>query len=72
MKDDSKRELVLPNHEFNRSKKVISRYTNLKWNFMEFGVKYACLNSKFLVWKYYLTKLLVESNLEETKRPFFT
>ena len=30
------RELVLPNHEFNRDKKVISRWKNLKWNYMEF------------------------------------
>ena len=57
--DDTKRELVLPNHEFNRAKKVISRCKNLKWNFMEFSVKYNCLNTQFLVWKYYLNKLLV-------------
>ena len=46
MHDDKKRELVLPNHEFNRDRKVISRSINLKWNFMEFGVKYQCLNDK--------------------------
>lgn len=70
--DDTKRELVLPNHEFNRAKKVISRSINLKWNYMEFGIKYRCLLSKYLVWKYYLTKLLVEQNLNETQKPYFT
>lgn len=60
MKDDQRRELVLPNHEFNRAKKVISRCINLKWNYMEFAVKFECLNNKYLVWRYYLTKLLVE------------
>jgi hypothetical protein len=72
MGDEGKKELVLPNHEFNRDKKVISRCKNLKWNYMEFGVRYLCLNSKYLVWKYYLTKLLIENNLDETVRPFFT
>ena len=66
MLDETKKELVLPNHEFNRVKRVISRSVNLKWNYMEFCVKYNCLNSKYLVWKYYLTKLLVEINLPET------
>lgn len=56
----SSKELVLPNHEFNRDKKVISRWKNLKWNYMEFQVNYGCLSSKYLVWRYYLTKLLVD------------
>ena len=70
--DGTKRELVLPNHEFNRNKKVISRCVNLKWNFMEFGVKYECLKHKYLVGKYYLTKLLIDTNIEETQRPHFS
>lgn len=68
----NKRELILPNHEFNRQKKVISRCINLKWNYMEFSVKYICLNHKYLVWKYYLTKLLDEKSLDEREAPFFT
>lgn len=39
---------------------------------MEFSVKYGCLNSQFLVWKYYLNKLLIEKDLDETQRPYFT
>ena len=42
--DGQKRELVLPNHEFSRENKVISKSTNLKWNYMEFRVKHTCLN----------------------------
>ena len=63
---------MLPNHEFNIEKKVISKCKNLKWNYEEFEVDYQCLKPKYLVWKYYLTKLLNEENLEETKRPYFT
>ena len=68
----TRKELVLPNHEFNREKRVISRSTNLKWNFMEFQIKYQCLKQQCLVWKYYLNKLLVEKNLQETQKPYFT
>ena len=39
---------------------------------MEFHVKYACLNHKYLVWKYYLTKLLEDKLLDERKRPYLT
>jgi hypothetical protein len=36
LKNKDKKELVLPNHEFNRNKEVISKCNNLKWNYMEF------------------------------------
>jgi len=70
--DGNQKELILPNHEFNRQKKVISRSINLKWNYSEFQVKHTCLSQKYLVWKYYLTKLLQEKNLDEKQRPYFT
>lgn len=35
-------------------------------------MEYESLKHKFLVWKYYLDKLLVETDLSETQRPFFT
>jgi hypothetical protein len=39
---------------------------------MEFSVKYACLNCKYLVWKYYLANLLKETDLTEREKPKFT
>jgi len=64
--------LLLPCHEFNKDRIVITRCRNLKWNYLEFQVSYECLKKQYLVWKYYLAKLLVEDNLPETQRPKFT
>jgi hypothetical protein len=56
----------LPNHEYNRERKVVTRYQNLKWNSIEFQVKYESLKDKYLVGDYYLSKLIVEKDLNET------
>ena len=34
------KDLLLPNHEFNRDKRVTSKFTNIKWNYKEFEVHY--------------------------------
>jgi hypothetical protein len=41
----------------------------LKWNHSEFKVEYLCLKDKYMVWKYYLRKLLKEEGLGDRERP---
>lgn len=53
-------QLVLPSHEFNRDRKVVTRNLNIKWNYTEFSVKYICYQNQYFVWKYFLSKLLVD------------
>lgn len=60
----SKRDLVLPNHEFDRFQRVSSKQKNLKWNYAEYEIHYDCLKLQFKVGKYFLAKLL---NLESLK-----
>ena len=50
--------LVLPLHEFNAHRKVISKQLNLKWNYSEFEVEYATLRQSYWVGGYYLSKLI--------------
>lgn len=57
--------LKLPNHEFNKERRVVTRYQNLKWNSLEFHVKYESLKDKYLIGDFYLAKLIVESDLSE-------
>jgi hypothetical protein len=67
LSDTSKRDLILPNHEFDRFHRVSSKQKNLKWNYAEFEIHYECLNSKFKVGKYFLSKLL---NLDSLNSDF--
>lgn len=61
---------MLPNHEYNREKKIVSRAINIRWNYKEFKVEYKSLQGLQQVGKYYLVKLLVE-NRERQELPKF-
>ena len=45
--------------EFSEGKLVISQWKNLQWNYREFRVVYECLESEFLVGRYFLNRLLL-------------
>ena len=49
----------------------MTRYSNLKWNFQEFQVRFESLKDKYFIGGFYLTKLIIDNNLKESQRPYF-
>ncbi|CDW89296.1 UNKNOWN [Stylonychia lemnae] len=58
---DSFRELLHPVHYYDADHQIKSRVKNLKWNYNEFRVNFSVDRKMFRVWKYYLSRLLVEN-----------
>lgn len=65
-------QLTHPTHEFSKTKKIITKVRNLRYNFEELRIVYQNENSEIKILKYYINKLLDEGNETNNNKAYLT